>query len=188
MTKPYVDPFFLVGGTALALQFGHRVTVDLYLFTISEFDKDELLYLLKKEFDVIVEVVSPSIFITRINGVKVDFVHFRYKIIFPELNIEGIRMLDIRDIAPMKLDAITKRGSKKDFFDMFYLLKKISLTEILDLYKGKFEAHEIFHVIKSLTYFDDAEDEPYPILFDKTDTWHKVKTTMEKEVRKHYSK
>ncbi|MFN0216670.1 MAG: nucleotidyl transferase AbiEii/AbiGii toxin family protein [Saprospiraceae bacterium] len=186
VAKPYLESFFLVGGTALALQMGHRVSIDLDFFTITDFDQDELLADLRKDFEVDVEVRSPSILITRIDGVKVDFVRFRYKILFPALQIEGVRMLELRDVAPMKLDAVTKRGSKKDFYDIYFLLEKMPLSEILELYAQKFEHTTIFHVIKSLTYFDDAEEQPDPIVFEKKHTWEMVKTTLGKAAQKIY--
>jgi Nucleotidyl transferase AbiEii toxin, Type IV TA system len=186
MSKPYIDPFFLVGGTALALQMGHRMSIDLDLFCLTDFDKEDLLAAMLQDYEVLVEVTSPSIMITRIEGIKVDFVRFRYKSLFPELRIDGVRMLEIRDIAPMKLDAVTKRGSKKDFYDIYFLLEKLTLPEILDLYLQKFEHHTIFHVIKSLTFFDDAENQENPVVFDQLHTWEKVKKTIEKEVKLLY--
>lgn len=186
MSKPYLDQFFLVGGTALALQMGHRISVDLDLFTVSDFDQEELLTLLETDFEVIVQVTSPSIFITIIEGVKVDFVRFRYKLLFPVLEIEGIRMLDVRDIAPMKLDAVAKRGNKKDFLDIFYLLEKVPLPEMLDLYNEKFQHSTLFHIIKSLTFFDDAEEDVEPRIFDSSVNWAMVKRTIQQKVRELY--
>ena len=186
MSKSYLDQFFLVGGTSLALQMGHRFSVDLDLFTVSDFDQDELLASLRADFEVSVQVTSPSIFITLIDQVKVDFVRFRYNLLFPVLQVEGVRMLEVRDVAPMKLDAVTKRGSKKDFYDLYFLLQKMPLQEILDLYNEKFQHSTLFHVIKSLTYFDDAEVQDDPIVFDPAVRWDTVKSTLEKEVKKLY--
>jgi predicted nucleotidyltransferase component of viral defense system len=186
MSKPYLGQFFLVGGTSLALQMGHRFSVDLDLFTIADFDQEELLATLKTDFEVVVEVTSPSIFITRIEDVKVDFVRFRYSLLFPVLQIDGIRMLEIRDVAPMKLDAVTKRGSKKDFYDIYFLLQMMPLQEILDLYDKKFQHSTLFHVIKSLTYFDDAEEQADPLVFDPAVRWEMVKAFIENEVQKLY--
>jgi Nucleotidyl transferase AbiEii toxin, Type IV TA system len=183
VSKAYLESFFLVGGTALALQLGHRISIDLDLFTITDFDQDDLLAALRKDFEVEVDVRSPSILITRIDNVKVDFVRFRYKILFPALQIDGVRMLELRDVAPMKLDAVTKRGSKKDFYDIYFLLEKMTLSEMLDLYAQKFEHSTVFHVIKSLTYFDDAEEQPDPIVFEKKHTWSKVKKTLVNETQ-----
>ena len=95
-------------------------------------------------------------------------------------------MLEVRDVAPMKLDAVTKRGSKKDFYDLYFLLQKMPLQQILDLYNEKFQHSTLFHVIKSLTYFDDAEDQDDPIVFDPAVRWDTVKSTLEKEVKNLY--
>jgi hypothetical protein len=99
------------------------------------------------------------------------------------LEIEGIRMADIRDIAPMKLDAITKRGSKKDFVDMYYLFQRYSLEEILFWYQNMFNHSTSFHVIKSLGYFEDAEKEVMPVLFDKKLNWSLVKDGIKKVLK-----
>lgn len=186
MSKPYLDQFFLVGGTALALQMGHRVSVDLDLFTIADFNQEDLLASLRHDFEVIVEVTSPSIFIVRIEEVKVDFVRFRYKILYPMMTIESVRMLELRDVAPMKMDAVTKRGSKKDFYDIYFLLQQMALEEILKLYQQKFDHQTLFHVIKSLTYFEDAEEQPDPVVFDSKITWEKVKAETAKAVQQLY--
>ncbi|MBL7803323.1 MAG: nucleotidyl transferase AbiEii/AbiGii toxin family protein [Saprospiraceae bacterium] len=186
MAKPYLDAFFLVGGTALALQMGHRFSIDLDLFTLEDFDQDELRHALSRDFPVLVESSSPSIFITRIDDVKVDFVRFRYGLLFPMLHVDGVRMLDARDIGPMKLDAIAKRGSKKDFFDLYYLIQKWPLTQLLDWYDQKFHHSTLFHIIKSLTYFDDAEGQADPVVFDNHISWEQIKIKLSAEVRKLY--
>ena len=182
MVTPVVNPFYLVGGTALALQLGHRISIDLDLFTTDDFDKAHLIEAISTEFNISIASEGKSMLITYINGIKVDFVKMAYPILFPPLFVKGIRMLDMRDIAPMKLKAITQRGSKKDFFDFFYLLQQMSLQVMLNLFKDKFKQYETFHVVKSLTYFEDAEQYPNPILFDKSVSWEKVKATIIKEV------
>ena len=186
MSLPHLEQFFLVGGTALALKMGHRESIDLDLFTTQDFDKDDLLMLLREDFDVQVDVVSPSIFITRINDVKVDFVRFRYKMLYPIDDTEGVRMADIRDIAAMKLDAVTKRGSKKDFYDIYFLLQEMTLQELLQLHFEKFQHSTQFHVIKSLNYFEDADPHDDPLVFDKNITWQLVKATLVNEVKNIY--
>lgn len=106
-----------------------------------------------------------------------------YPILFPTLEIEGVRMLDIRDIAPMKLKAIAQRSSKKDFYDIYFLLDLMPLSEMLRLFSEKFKQQEIFHIIKSLTYFEDAEQYADPKVFDTKVTWKKVKNRVFKEVQ-----
>lgn len=182
MAVPAIEPFYLVDGTALALQIGHRYSIDLDLFTTEDFDKNGLIDSIERKFEISIEGEFPGMVITYINDVKVDFVKMAYPILFPALSIDGIRMLDVRDIAPMKLKAITQRGSKKDFFDIFYLLQKMSLLELLELFKAKFEQYEVFHIIKSLIYFEDAEQYADPVVFDKSVTWEKVKETVEMAV------
>lgn len=176
MSLEALKSFYLVGGTSLALQIGHRFSIDLDLFTTEPFDKTELLDLLNTQFeDVSLESEGTSMLITNINQVKVDFVKMGYPILFPTIETESVRMLDIRDIAPMKLKAIAQRGSKKDFYDLYFLLEKISLQEMLQLFSKKFQQQEIFHIIKSLAYFEDAEQYADPIVFDKSITWELVK-------------
>jgi predicted nucleotidyltransferase component of viral defense system len=176
--------FYLVGGTSLALQMGHRVSIDLDLFTAEPFNLSELLECLNTNFDdVTLESEGASMLITNINQVKVDFVKMGYPILFPPLETEGVRMLDIRDIAPMKLKAIAQRGSKKDFYDIYFLLDLLPLPEMLQLFSEKFKQQEIFHIIKSLTYFEDAEQYADPKLFDSRVTWEKVKSRVFEEVQ-----
>jgi predicted nucleotidyltransferase component of viral defense system len=182
MSMPALNSFDLVGGTALALQLGHRFSVDLDLFTTESFDKEDLFEQLRTSFDLIVERESKTIYITYINEVKVDFVRVPYPKLFPVQIVENVRMLDIRDIAPMKLNAVAQRGNKKDFYDIYFLLKIMSLQDILSFYEQKFKNHTLFHVIKSLTYFEDAEKFPDPMVFDKKISWIKVKNEITKVV------
>jgi predicted nucleotidyltransferase component of viral defense system len=84
-------------------------------------------------------------------------------------------MASVEDIAAMKLDAITGRGSKKDFYDLYFLLQQFSIDDLFSFYIEKYPHQTTFHVIRSLTYFEDAEIQPNPIVFDKTITWEVVK-------------
>jgi len=183
MSIPFLDSFYLVGGTALALQFGHRMSIDIDLFTLDDFDKNNLIEILSKSFDVSIEFENKNMVITYINNIKVDFVKMGYPILFEPLLIENIRMLDIRDIVAMKLKAIAQRGSKKDFFDIYFFLQQMKMESMLQLFKKKFEQHELFYIVKSLTYFNDAENDADPILFDKDVTWAKVKTLIHEKVK-----
>lgn len=184
MSFEILKQFYLVGGTSLALQLGHRFSVDLDLFTADPFDKQELLESLSDYFkDISLESEGTSMLITNINQVKVDFVKMGYPILFPPIEIDGVRMLDIRDIAPMKLKAIAQRGSKKDFYDIYFLLNLLPLSEMLRLFSEKFKQQEVFHVIKSLTYFEDAEQYADPKVFDGKVTWVKVQNRIFKEVQ-----
>ncbi|MCD4698631.1 MAG: nucleotidyl transferase AbiEii/AbiGii toxin family protein [Bacteroidales bacterium] len=184
MSVPYLDQFYLVGGTALALQLGHRMSVDIDLFTINNFDSYELIETLNKEYEISIESESANMLITYINNIKVDFVKMGYPLLYKPILSDNIRMLEIRDIAAMKLKAIMQRGSKKGFFDIYFFLQQMTLESLLQLFKKKFEQYELFYIIKSLTYFNDAENYADPIVFDKNVTWAKVKSLIYKEVKK----
>ena len=175
MQKEYLDSFVLVGGTALALQLGNRESIDLDLFSNTDFASNDLLTSLLKDYQIVVNNQLPQTLITTINHVKVDFIKFHYPFIRPFLVIENIRMASLEDIAAMKLDAITGRGSKKDFYDLFFLLQHYSIDELSSFYTEKYPHQTTFHVARSLTYFDDADIQPNPLVFDKTITWETVK-------------
>ena len=181
---PILKDFYLVGGTSIALQLGHRFSIDLDLFSVNDFNPYDIISILQKDFDLQIIVEEPKMLITEINGIKVDFVKMSYPILYPVIIEEGVRMLNIRDICAMKLKAITQRGNKKDFFDLYYLIEYISIKEMLEIFKQKFNMNEIFHVVKSLTYFDDAEINPEPIIFDEKINWKIVKMKIVNEVNK----
>lgn len=183
MLLPELGSFYLVGGTAIALQLGHRKSIDLDLFTAEPFNNSTLLEVLPANFEISVELDEPNMLIATIEGIKVDFVKMGYPILFPTLLIEEVRMLDLRDIAAMKLKAIAQRGSKKDFFDIHFLLDQMSLETMISMFRQKFKMHEVFHIIKSLTYFEDAEQSTNPVVFDKKVTWQKVKGTIKAAVK-----
>ncbi len=183
MDKSYLSTFNLVGGTALALQIGHRKSIDLDLFTQEEFDGAALLKNLENDFQEIdVLTLTKGTLLTRIQQVKVDFLRFNYPVIRPVQIENGLRLLSSEDIAPMKFDAIAGRGKKKDFYDLYFLLENMTLAEMLNLHREKFKLSTIFHIVKSLTYFEDAEDDDDPILMDKKITWEQVKKRIVKSV------
>ncbi len=182
MAYPLLEPFYLVGGTALALQLGHRFSIDLDLFTHLPFDKQQLFDGLKKDYNIEIELTNNVISIGYINDVKIDLVTVRYTPQYPMHLIEGVRMLDIKDIAAMKLNAITQRGNKKDFYDVYFLFKKIPLADMLRDFEVKFQTQNTYQVVKSLTYFADADEFNDPIVFDKNLTWSKIKASISKTV------
>jgi len=184
MQKSYLSDFVLAGGTALALQIGHRSSIDLDMFSDSDFDSDVLLAKLLNDYhETLVLAKMPNTLICNINSVKVDFIRFRYPRIRLVKEVDGFRLFDIEDIAAMKLDAITGRGSKKDFFDLYFLLKKYKLSFLLEFYNEKYKHQTLFHVIRSISYFKDAENDPEPLVFDKKITWVKVKKLISQEIQ-----
>lgn len=165
----------LVGGTALALQCGHRISVDIDLFGRVNIDADVMSMELAA-FDKVQVLNSSSnmIFVT-IDGVKVDIVNYRPKWIEEAVVIDGYRMAGLRDIAAMKLSAITNRGRKKDFYDLCELLQHLSLSEMMDAMTQKYPENSPFLTIKSLSYFADAEEDADPESLRKL-SWKEVKS------------
>lgn len=183
---PELFAFNLAGGTSLALQIGHPLSYDLDFFGQRPFETQEILDLLKPVGQVRILSQSKNILILNVEGVKVDFVNYTYPLINQVLHTEGLRLLDLPDIAAMKLAAIAGRGRKRDFMDIYFLLKKYKLSQLFDFYNAKFQDGSIFMVSRSLTYFDDADKDEEPILFKNVE-WYKVKETMLKEVQKLYT-
>ena len=167
----------LVGGTALALQIGHRISVDLDLFGDIEFDSELL-----NDFSKVQAIKkSKNINIFEINNIKVDIVNYAYPWLDQELHIDNIRLASLKDIAAMKIAAVTGRGSKKDFVDLFFLLRAFSFNEIISFYEQKYSDASIYLALKSLVYFDDADiDPPLNMLIDIP--WEEVKDRIRKEV------
>ena len=173
--------FNLVGGTALALYEGHRLSVDIDLFGNSTIDEEIFTSILKHKGNTIILSQSPKILIYSIDGIKVDFVEYNFELIEPIKIIDGIRLVSKKDIAAMKLNAIAGRGSKKDFVDVYQLLKEFTLTEMLSYYIQKYPNGSEFMVLKSMLYFDDADNEPDPIML-RTITWNQIKEKIAVEV------
>jgi len=166
----------LVGGTALALQLGHRRSIDLDFFGQVEENVESIMMNLKSEgFDVKLESNSKNIHVFKINGVKTDIVNYtHYSWIDDIIEDGGIRLAGLKDIAAMKVAAIVNRGSKKDFIDVHFLLERFSLREIMDLYIRKYPDGSEFIAYKSLSYFADAEKQIMPQMLIPT-TWNDVK-------------
>jgi len=173
----------LVGGTALALQLGHRLSIDLDFFGQVEGNTASIAdNLLSEGFSVQWESNSKNIHIFKINGVKTDIVNYKYSWIDNLIEDGGIRLAGMKDIAAMKVAAITNRGSKKDFIDFHFLLDYFSMKEIMDLYLAKYPDGSSFLAYKSLTYFVDANKEIMPKMLIPTN-WEEVKKRISTEVK-----
>jgi len=185
MLLPALEGFNLAGGTALALQIGHRISVDLDFFGDVDFDPIDVLDAIR-DVAAHTSIISQSraILILNTDGIKTDFVRYRYPLLNPVNSFEGIRLLSILDIGAMKLAAITNRGRQRDFFDLFFILRLYTLRDLLDAYNAKFSDGSEFLVRKSVVYFEDAEEDDLPTIFDTSVTWALVKNAIESEVKK----
>jgi hypothetical protein len=174
----------LVGGAALAMQIGHRKSIDLDLF--GKMDADE--FEIKKQLNQIGSLQwikrTININILLINNIKVDLVNYPYPWISQMGNVEGIRLASVEDIGAMKLAAITGRGTKKDFIDLYFLLKKFSMTDLVSFYRQKYADGSTFMVLKSLAYFGDADLDESPVML-KMIEWESVKDSIKGSVENY---
>ena len=177
----------LVGGTSLALQIGHRKSVDLDLFGALTADEYAVSKALNKIGTVTILKKTSNISVYLINGIKVDIVNYPYPWLNEVKLIDNLRLADISDIAAMKLSAITGRGTRKDFIDLYFLLRDLSLEEMVRYYNKKYADGSEFMVLKSLTYFSDADSEEDPYMI-KPIQWDKVKDTINKAVDRNLRK
>lgn len=184
MALPLLSETRLVGGTSLALQYGHRNSVGLDFFGI--LDDDLLAFRDNLESISHVNVIkeTKSIRIYNIDGVKIDFVDYsRYPWLADAVEEDGLILASPKDIAAMKINAIEGRGTRKDFVDIYFLLQHYSLNEILGFYQKKYPENSIFRALMSLTYFDDAEKQIMPKMF-APESWNDMKAYIIKEVEK----
>ncbi len=182
MQMPELNQFGLVGGTNLSLRFGHRLSIDLDFFTNEPFDTEDTYNLLEGQFpNILLASQSETMLFLYINDVKIDMVLLPYPYLNPLEEVEGIRLVSVEDIAAMKLSAIARRGVKKDFWDIAELLEIFSLAEMLEFYKAKYSSRDIFHLLRSLVYFDDAETQKDPDPIKKV-AWNQIKSKVRSAV------
>ncbi len=172
----------LVGGTALALQYGHRTSVDLDLFGhVAEGSEEAIAEALQQAGQLTIGKESRSIKMYRVDNVKIDVVNYNYPWIDRCVQEDGLRLASPKDIAAMKINAIEGRGTKKDFIDLYCLLQHYTLDEILGFYQQKYPEHSLFRAVLSLTYFNDADSNPMPRMFLPT-PWEEMKSVIRREV------
>ena len=188
MDAPCLAGFSLVGGTCLSLRHGHRMSVDLDLFSVLQFDNEQL----KEELANSGFHFSETFYSNRlglfgyIQGVKVDFVrHHQFPLLSPIENTDGIRMFADPDIIAMKTSAILRRAVKKDFWDVAELLKHYTLDDFVRFYEAKYPDQQLLITVpRALSYFDEAENSPAPNCLRGL-SWESIKDTIRKAVREY---
>lgn len=177
MEAPLLRQTRLVGGTALALQYGHRSSVDLDFFGDVDASTEELSQVLGQVGAVTLMGQGKMIKGFVVDGIRIDIVSYAYPWLEDAVVKDGLRLASPVDIAAMKVYAIENRGSRKDFIDMYFLLKHYSLDEILLFYKRKYPEHSEFVALRSLTYFEDAESFAMPKMYASFD-WEDLKRSI----------
>ncbi len=174
---PVLEDFYLAGGTGLALQLGHRKSEDLDFFSNKMFHPDALLALIPYHEKIFTELGTAH---CQVKGIRVSFLYYEPRLLYPPLKWHNIKVADVRDIGAEKIKTISQRGAKKDFIDLFAILRmKHSIAEVCHFFKRRFKKSDInlYHVLKSLVFFEDAEQEPPPpmLLEGKEWDWENIK-------------
>ncbi len=182
-SRRYTKNFLLVGGTALALQIGHRTSTDIDLFSLERFDVESLLLNIQEDFTINIRSRMSHALLVDIDLVKTDFVFQPSVMIEPVVEMEGVRMASKLEIAAMKIGAITARGRKRDFVDLYCLLNDFSLPDMITAFVKKYPAATPELAIRSLFYFEDANDDLEPRCFFDYN-WNMVKEKIKREAQK----
>lgn len=157
---PVLKNFFLVGGTGLALQIGHRISIDLDLFSKEPFETETMENHLANQFGFFSDYIAPNTLKGFVNGIKVDFITHAYEWVGPPVQEGGISLASLEDIAAMKLNAIAHSGQRqKDFYDIYFLLEHLPLKSMLDVYQIKHPKSNVLIPLKGLIWFDDIDFE-----------------------------
>ena len=182
--RPEMSGLRLVGGTALALQYGHRQSIDLDFFGAPQVEQDEIIEMLSTLGPISILNRSRKILQVVLRNIKVDVIDYsQYPWISAPVVEDGVTLASPQDIAAMKINAVEGRGTRKDFVDIYFLLQHYSLSQMLDFYTQKYPNYSLFRALLSLTYFDDAEQQAMPKMLANA-SWEEIKSTITKEVSK----
>lgn len=177
---------YLAGGTALALQLGHRISVDFDFFTTKEFKPKDFSAKLSTLGSFVQEQASEGTVLGTFEGVRFSLFIYKYSLVASLQKYLSLDIANIKDIAAMKIDAVASRGVKRDFVDLYFICKSgCSLAEILKYYDKKYGklASNLIHVQKSLVFFEDAEPDQMPTMIKKV-SWEEIKYFFETEIKK----
>lgn len=184
MKDSFFEKFFLVGGTSLSLQLGHRISIDLDLFSNETFDENKLAEYLKQTYLFDLDYIEKETVKGVINGVKIDCIAHKYPWLNDSLTIDGIRLAGFNDIAAMKLNAIVGNGTRiKDFIDIAYLSNKITFNQMLLAYKMKYNNNPVI-ILKAITYFDEVNfNEPIKMLDNQSYNWKRITKRLQNMIK-----
>lgn len=177
---------YLAGGSGLALYLGHRISIDFDFFTPEHFNQETLASKLSQHGNFSTTTINPDTLLGIFNETKFSIFRYQYPLLFPTNDCQGIQVADKRDIAAMKVAAVMDRGTKKDFIDLYFLAKTgILLADSLELYNKKYGslASNLYSILKSFTYFVDAESSEMPKMILPV-YWEAVKEYFQTETKK----
>lgn len=169
--------FYLAGGTGLSLQTGHRKSFDFDFFTDKEFLPEELSSVMRKNrLPMQGEMRKHGTLYCVLADVKTSFIFYDAPLLFPVIKFNSIDVADWRDIITEKLRTVGDRGQKKDFYDLYVGIREFGIDQIVDFSFKKYGKNvNYFHLLKGLTYFEDADKNPDPVTLDKTLSWPDIR-------------
>ncbi len=182
--QDFQPPFYLSGGTALSLHLGHRESEDLDFFGPKEFDPLAVQRQLEGLGPLREVEISPGTLNLFLEGVKLQFLHYPYRLLEPTVSWQKVPISSVVDIACTKLQTVAMRGSKKDFIDLYFLLRNYPLAVLFQKMKSKYSNvdYSQTHILKSLVYFADADNQPMPKMHTLV-SWPEVKKEITKLVK-----
>jgi len=180
-----VKKSYLAGGTALALHLGHRFSVDLDFFTQEVFDEKTLSGELNQLPEYKEDGTAWRTVWGKVGKTKFSLFYYQYPLIKKTITFEGIQILQKEDIAAMKIHALEDRGVKRDFFDLYFLAKEFTLEQMLKFYDQKYGIlkDHLYIIIRSLKYFQDAEEDDDPKMIEKV-SWEEIKKFFQNQTLK----
>jgi hypothetical protein len=185
--------FYLAGGTALALQIGHRRSVDFDFYTRKHFKKGEILDSLRpvlgRQKRKVVRDINDTYEIAVEPDIHISCFHYPYPLLVKPQIVNGVSIASLEDIAAMKIIALAQRGLRRDFIDLYYLLRRFSLREIFRFTQKKYPEFDIHHGLRSILYFKDADEDvatERALVFDKRLTWSAIKKGITEAVTQNF--
>ena len=184
--RPWLRPYYLAGGTALALHLGHRTSIDLDFFTESEVEEMTIVDHLRMAGNLRLDQMGKGTIVGNLDDVRISFFKYPYRLLDSLIEWNGLNVASVQDIALMKMVAIFQRGSIKDFIDLFFIVREFKpidalIPELSIKYVGV--QFNINHILRSVCYFEDAENEPMPNMIAACD-WQEVKEYFVNEVKR----
>lgn len=181
--------FYLAGGTALALQIGHRTSIDFDFYSQKKFDSSLIAKIIKDQFPQ-AKIISKAedTLKAEIKKTQMSIFYYRYPLISQLKKFQRINIASIPDITAMKVAALIQRGTKRDFIDIYFILKQYTLDKTISFAQKKYPGYQTILIMKSLIYFEDAENEKYPRqikVLDPDFSWEEAKDKIFAEVKKY---
>lgn len=181
--------FYLAGGTALALQLGHRTSIDFDFYSLKNFPSLELVRIIAKTFlKTRILFQAEDTLRIKVADTELSFFYYPYRLIDQPLIFQKIQLASLADIAAMKLAAIVQRGTRRDFIDVYYLLANYQLEQLIDFTIKKYPGFQPMLILRGLLYLEDADNEKFPRpiqFFDPAFSWEKAKEKIFAEVKKY---